>query len=313
MDPQELQRIEVFQALDADALNRLAAVLVEETYTDGDIISAEGDPGDSMYFILRGRIRIEKSARPSGGVQKTLAVLEAGDYFGEMALLEELPRSASALAEGSAVVARLSKTAFDRIHEESTQAGMRVLFAMLCTSSERIRRLSTHVIVYDEVGKAIGEARDLEVLLDAVLGQVSAATYADWALLVLCTETAGQVELAAHVNLALTAAQREALCAGHGFVGLALQDPGDRLVTCFDEDETFRSCPRLGFETASLLLSPITLEGRLLGLVVLGGQERGQFDLNALHLTRAVSRQAAQAILHARYREQEQARSRQSG
>ena len=88
MDPQELQRIEVFQALDADALNRLAAVLVEETYTDGDIISAEGDPGDSMYFILRGRIRIEKSARPSGGVQKTLAVLEAGDYFGEMALLE---------------------------------------------------------------------------------------------------------------------------------------------------------------------------------------------------------------------------------
>ena len=121
-------------------------------------------------------------------------------------------------------------------------------------------------------------------------GQVSAATYADWALLVLCTETAGQVELAAHVNLALTAAQREALCAGHGFVGLALQDPGDRLVTCFDEDETFRSCPRLGFETASLLLSPITLEGRLLGLVVLGGQERGQFDLYALHLTRAVSR-----------------------
>lgn len=313
MDPQGLQRIEVFQALDADALNRLAAVLVEETYTDGDIISAEGDPGDSMYFILRGRIRIEKSARPGGGVQKTLAVLEAGDYFGEMALLEELPRSASASAEGSAVVARLSKTAFDRIHEESTQAGMRVLFAMLCTSSERIRRLSTHVIVYDEVGKAIGEARDLEVLLDAVLGQVSAATCADWALLVLCAQVAGQVELAAHVNLALTAAQREALCAGQGFIGLALQDPGDRLVTWFDEDETFRSCPRLGFETASLLLSPITLEGRLLGLVVLGGQERSQFDLNALHLTRAVARQAAQAILNARYREQEQARSRQSG
>ena len=69
---------------------------------------------------------------------------------------------------------------------------------------------------------------------------------------------------------------------------------------------------RLGFETASLLLSPITVEGQLLGLIVLGGNEHDQFDLNALNLARGVARQAGQAILNARHREEEQARSRHS-
>lgn len=312
MNPETLQRIEVFQALTGDALHRLAAAMVEQACGDGETIAAEGEPGESMYFILEGRVRVEKSARPGGGVQKTLAVLETGDYFGEMALLEELPRSASALAEGPVVVARLSRAAFDQIHEKSSMAGMRVLFAMLCTSSERIRRLSTHVIVYDEVGKAIAQARDLQALLDAILEQLFGATYADWAMLVLCSLTPGQVELAAHVNLALTPAQRQAVCAGQGLIGLALQDPRDRLVASLDDEEPFRSCVRLGFETASLLVAPIRLESRLLGLVLLGGLERGQFDLNALHLVRAVARQTAQAILNARYREEEQARSRPS-
>ena len=76
--------------------------------------------------------------------------------------------------------------------------------------------------------------------------------------------------------------------------------------------EPFKSCARLGFETASLLLSPITVEGQFLGLIVLGGNERDQFDLNALNLARGVARQAAQAILNARHREEEQARSRHS-
>jgi transcriptional regulator with GAF, ATPase, and Fis domain len=312
MNSEELKRIEVFQALDSDALTRLAAVLVEETYEDGQVISAEGDPGDSMYFILTGRVRIEKRARTDSAVEKTLAVLEAGDYLGEMALLEAMPRSASALAEDGATVLRLSRAAFDQIHQESSLTGMRVLFAMLCTSSERIRRLSTHVIVYDEVGKAIGEARGFQALLDVILGQLSAATHADWALLLLRTQGSERLELRGQVNLALTSAQSEAVCAGQGFLGPILRHPHDHLVASIGEEEPYRSCERLGFESASLLLCPITLEGRLLGLMVLGGQERGQFDLNALHLARSVSRQAAQAILNARYRDEEEARSRQS-
>jgi CRP-like cAMP-binding protein len=312
MNPEELKHIAVLQAMDDDALVRLAAALEEKNYVEGQTVFSEGDPGDSMYFIVKGCIRIEKRAQATSTVRKTLTVLEAGDYFGEMALLDQKPRSASALAAGTATILRLSKAAFDQMQSSRGAAGMSVLFAMIRTSSERIRRLSTQLVVYDEVGKAIGESCDLQTLLDVVLQQLFSASGADWGLLLLRSQFSEGLELRSQSNLTLTAGQREAVAQGQGFVGLAMQNPQDQLVASFDELEPFKSCARLGFETASLLLSPITVEGQLLGLIVLGGNKRGQFDLNALHLARGVARQAAQAILNARHREEEQARSRHS-
>lgn len=312
MNPEQLKQIAVLQAMDSESLTRLAAVLGEKDYADGQTIFAEGDPGDSMYFIVQGCIRIEKSAQATGTMQKTLAVLEAGDYFGEMALLDQKPRSAAAVAAGAARILRFSKSAFDELQQKSSAVGMSVLFAMIRTSNERIRRLSTQVVVYDEVGKAIGEARDLQTLLDVILQQLSAATGADCGLLLLRSQFSEHFELRGEANLTLTAAQRDAAINGQGFLGPMLQNPQDQLVANFDEEEPFKSCPRLGFETPSLLLTPITVEGQLLGLIVLGANERDRFDLNALNLARGVARQAAQAILNARHREEEQARSRHS-
>ena len=312
MKPEELKQIAVLQAMDDDALARLAAVLEEKEYPDGQAVFAEGDPGDSMYFIARGCIRVEKRTRGADAAQKTLAVLEAGDYFGEMALFDQKPRSASAVSAGGASILRLSLAAFDQIRQRSSTAGMSVLFAMIRTSGERIRRLSAQVVVYDEVGKAIGEGRDLQTLLDVILQQLSAATGADWGLLLLRSQFSERLELRSQVNVTLTAAQREAVSNGQGFLGPVLQHPQDRMVANFDEQEPFKSCARLGFETASLLVSPVNVEGGLLGLILLGGNERGQFDLNTLNLARGVARQAAQAILNARHREEEQARSRHS-
>ena len=312
MNPEELKHIAVLQAMDDDALARVATALEEKNYVDGQTVFSEGDPGDSMYFIVNGCVRIEKRAQATSTVHKVLTVLEAGDYFGEMALLDQKPRSASAVATGGARILRLSKAAFDQMQAKSSAAGMSVLFAMIRTSSERIRRLSTQLVVYDEVGKAIGESRDLQTLLDVVLQQLSSASSADWGMLLLRSQFSEGLELRSQSNLTLTSAQREAITKGQGFLGPALQNPQDQLVSNFDEKETFKSCARLGFETASLLLSPITVEDQLLGLIVLGGNERDQFDLNALHLARGVARQAAQAILNARHREEEQARSRHS-
>jgi CRP/FNR family transcriptional regulator, cyclic AMP receptor protein len=309
MNPEELKHIAVLQAMGSDALARLAASLEQKDYADGQTVFAEGDPGDSMYFIARGCIRIEKRAQTTSTVHKTLAVLEAGDYFGEMALLDQKPRSASAVAAGGAAILRLSKTAFDQMQGENSVAGMSVLFAMIRTSSERIRRLSTQVVVYDEVGKAIGESRELQTLLDVILQQLSSATYADWGLLLLRSQFSDRLELRGQANLTLTTNQCEAVGNGQGFLGPVLQNPADQLVASFEDEEPFKSSARLGFETASLLLSSITVERQLLGLIVLGGNERDQFDLNALNLARGVARQAAQAILNARHREEEQARS----
>jgi CRP/FNR family transcriptional regulator, cyclic AMP receptor protein len=312
MNPEELKQISVLQALDPDALRRLAAALEEKNFNDAQTIFAEGDPGDSMYFLVKGCVRIEKQAQAAGAAHKTLTVLEAGDYFGEMALLDQKPRSASAVAAGGARTLQLSKSAFDRLQQQSPAASSSLLFAMIRTSGERIRRLSAQVVVYDEVGKAIGESAQLQNLLDVILHQLMTATFADWGLLLLRSQFSERLELRGEANLSLSESQREAVSNAQGFLGPAVQNPQNQLVASFDEQEPFKSCARLGFETASLLLSPITVEGRLLGLLVLGGREHDQFDLNALNLARGVARQAAQAILNARHREEEHARSRHS-
>jgi CRP/FNR family transcriptional regulator, cyclic AMP receptor protein len=312
MNPEELKSIAVLQAMDAGALTRLAPVLDERVYADGQTVFAEGDPGDSMYFILAGQIRIEKRPAATGAANKLLTVLEQGDYFGEMALMDQKPRSASAIASGNTRILRLSKMAFDELQQSGGAAGMSVLFAMIRTSSERIRRLSAQLVVYDEVGKAIGEARNLQALLDVILQQLASATAADWGLLLLCSQFSDLLELRAQVNLALTPGQKQAASNTGGFLGPALQQAQDWLVADFDTQQQFKSCQRLGFETPSMLLSPISLEGKVLGLIVLGGEQREHFDLNALNLTRGVARQAAQAIVNARHREEEEARSRHS-
>jgi len=310
MNPEELKHIAVLRAMNGDALARLATALQEKEYADGQCVFAEGDPGDSMYFIVSGRIRIEVPTGAGASTRKTLTVLEAGDYFGEMALLDQKPRSASAIASGRSRTLCLSKAAFDDLHRTSTQAGMGVLFAMIRTSSERIRRLSAHLVVYDEIGKAIGESRDLQALLDRVLQQLSGATLADWGFVVLRSQFSPGLELRSVAHLQLIPAQREGIANGNGFLSVALADRRERLVANFEQEEPFKSGDRLGFETPSLLLVPIPIEHDLLGLIVLGGREPGRFDLDALNLTKGVAGQAGQAILNARHREEEQARSR---
>jgi CRP/FNR family transcriptional regulator, cyclic AMP receptor protein len=309
MNPEELKHIAVLQGIDGDALTRLAAALEEKNYADGEAIFAEGDPGDSMYFIVSGRARIEKRAQ---SVHKVLTTLEAGDYFGEMALLDQKPRSAAAIASGQTRALRLSKADFDALQNQSSLAGMSVLFAMIRTSSERIRRLSAHMIVYDEVGRAIGETRDLQSLLDVILQQLASATGANWGLLVLRSQFSENLEVRSLVNLVLTAPQKDAVSAGQGFLGAILQNPQDEILANIEQDARFNSGARLGFETTSLLVSPITQENKLLGLVLLGGGAPKQFGLDALNLCRGVARQTAQAILNARHREEEAARSRHS-
>lgn len=311
MNLELLRHIAVLQAMDETALARLAGVLETRDLADGESVFREGDPADGMYFIASGAVRVEKRTQSAGGAgTKTLAILEPGDYFGEMALLDRQPRSASAVASGATRTLRLSTEAFGLLHGGAGHAGLSVLFAMIRTCGDRIRRLSTQVVVYDEVGKAIGEAPNLEQLLAVVLRQLAGATEADWGLVVLRAQFSDQLELRAALNLTLTPAQKQDVAAGKGFLARLRAGTAGQVARDVREDSRFADCPRLGFETPALLWAPIPMGDQSLGLIVLGSQQPGQFDLNHLQLVLGVARQTAQAIINARHREEEQARAR---
>lgn len=118
---------------------------VGKVYSDGEIIFKEGEQGNCIYVIQSGKVRIIK--KDSSG-ERTIAVLENGELFGEMALFDKLPRSATARALGDARILSMDKKRlFAGISRDPTLA-----FKTLEAVSGRIRKLN------DEIMKLKNEA-----------------------------------------------------------------------------------------------------------------------------------------------------------
>lgn len=108
---------------------------VEQSFRDGERIVAEGDHSRDMFVILAGRVRITKRA---GAEDVELATLERGDFFGEMSLLESLPRDASADAVGETRLLVIGASALlVRMRRDPTFG-----FEMLQRLSGRVRLLN---------------------------------------------------------------------------------------------------------------------------------------------------------------------------
>ena len=102
-----LKQSDVFNEISTDDLKFVADVLEEEQYFEGDRIFEKNDKGDYMYFIMQGSIGIAIDSNDYDGNYVT--TLGEGECFGEMNLLDDLPRSASAVVLTDARVLKLGK------------------------------------------------------------------------------------------------------------------------------------------------------------------------------------------------------------
>lgn len=91
-----LKQIPLFRSLRAEDSRDIAALLRKQTLRKGDALFRKGEEGHSLYMITAGKIKILRQSRD--GDEVILAVLSPGDFCGEMALLDGLPRSADAVA-----------------------------------------------------------------------------------------------------------------------------------------------------------------------------------------------------------------------
>lgn len=91
-----LKSIELFKDLNEDELQKIADRLTEKVYPPNSVILKEGSPGDIMFFIKEGMVEVKRK-EPYLGVNLTITTLGKGECFGEMALLNETPRSATVL------------------------------------------------------------------------------------------------------------------------------------------------------------------------------------------------------------------------
>lgn len=104
-------------------------------YSNGEVIIAEGDVGDCMYVIQSGRV---EAVTGSGPAERRIAVLDGGDFFGEMALFDKEVRSATVRALGEARVLTIDKRALLRRMNEDPLLALNLLKTM----SRRVRALN---------------------------------------------------------------------------------------------------------------------------------------------------------------------------
>ena len=132
-----LQNLKLFRALNYNAVKELAYLADERLFRRGEIIFEESANGNSLMAIISGEVRISQRATVSG--EETLTVLKKGDFFGEMALLEDLPRSATAIAHSDAYMLEISRDKFLRFIEKDTASGVKILFTLAKILSSRLR------------------------------------------------------------------------------------------------------------------------------------------------------------------------------
>ena len=134
MDAANLRSVPLFSSLDAKATADLGKYLTIHDYPQSAIIFRTGDPGDSMYLVDVGKVGIQIT--DADGHLVTLAELSAGDFFGEMAMLDGQGRSAHAVALEDARLARLTREDFLTF----MQSDARITLEMLTALTSRLRR-----------------------------------------------------------------------------------------------------------------------------------------------------------------------------
>ncbi len=132
-----LKKVNFFDTLTEDELKEIASLSKPEDYKEGETIFSEGDEGEKLFVILSGAVRISKNIPGMG--EEALSILRAGDYFGEMSLIDNAPRSADARTHEDSSLMTLSKKDLEGLMDEKKDIGYKILSKFVETLSQRLR------------------------------------------------------------------------------------------------------------------------------------------------------------------------------
>jgi len=131
----------------SDVFNRF-----RKTFQKGDVIFFEYEPGDTFYLIQAGRVQIVKIF---GEIEKTVAILQPGEVFGEMAILEEAPRSATALALDQVTALEFNQENFDVLMQGNPQIALTLL--KLFTNRIHDQKRKFMILTLDDVEAKVAD------------------------------------------------------------------------------------------------------------------------------------------------------------
>ena len=150
-----LRRVPLLASLNEQQLERLAAGSIRRNYPRGRTIVSEGEPSQSLYILLSGRAKVQRS--DSEGKEVILSVLSAGDWFGEMSMIDDAPRSASVITLESCDFMSIDKNSFKGILAQSPEVCMAIMKQLVARLREADRKIETLALldVYGRVARVL--------------------------------------------------------------------------------------------------------------------------------------------------------------
>lgn len=134
-----LKKVALFQNLDETQLSRISDISSQKKYSVGTIIFQENEPGTTFYILIRGSVKIFTTN--SSGEEKILSLIKEGESFGELSLIDGLPRSATAQTMEESIFCAIQGTNFIQLLQENFEMNLCIL-QELC---QRLRDTNKHV------------------------------------------------------------------------------------------------------------------------------------------------------------------------
>lgn len=146
-----LAKIHLFEGVSEEGLRKIAAIANEETHRLSEVIFKEGSDGNALYLILDGKVRISREV--SGMGEEALAVLGPGDTFGEMALIDNFPRSADARVHERCRLLVIDKDALEDLLFLNKDLAYEILWNFVRILSGRLRETNDKMTFLSATGK----------------------------------------------------------------------------------------------------------------------------------------------------------------
>jgi CRP/FNR family transcriptional regulator, cyclic AMP receptor protein len=132
-----LKKAAIFADLTDEELERVAEVCKEQNFKFGQTIFKEGEPGNRLYMISHGEVRISRVVPGSG--EEALTVLKPGACFGEMSVFDRSERSTDAIANTDCTLITITRSDFEMLLDFNREVGYKVLWSVVRLLSERLR------------------------------------------------------------------------------------------------------------------------------------------------------------------------------
>jgi CRP/FNR family cyclic AMP-dependent transcriptional regulator len=151
-DKSILRSVELFNELTDEELGKVAKHLSALDLAKGSVLFKIRDFGDELYIITEGKIRI---SREVGDVELVFTTLGKGTFFGEIAVIDELYRSASATAEDDCALLVLSRKTLEDLAAHEPLIAYKLLYTIAKVLSRRIRRSNEAMETYIRINQAL--------------------------------------------------------------------------------------------------------------------------------------------------------------